>query len=1199
MAANVSGEYRIFRYYEGLCSSGDFPKEIAKVLALGVKTKAVYDLDGKVIGEPSVIRNKNWDIVYPAPGDTYDLDNLTTEEYVKKIEDQVNKITDTVILKTTTTPKDIEVDNVDDLTIDNDTNKTSLTMYLEIYHPTYLADPEQYPLDCERKGIIPKLITKEMYQAPYEVTVAVEEPIYTNEICKVEHCDDTSVGSKDMTYDECDKYVSKFNNIFGDTRCAVPSQSGTSTNFEINSAYLTKIKQNDSDLYNLLLNYINSEGIEPKEYTALNSVRVEIMREANVYTMIFESVKSLTIYTIPQGSSYNVAHKPLDRLIPELSLDGIYIPISSDSFHTDGNTIYFDKEIVFEASTDGVLVIRYNYEHSSDDTIFDRTTLLNNHYVLMRMFDHINDEHTGPKENVYNSNGEVIKINSHISPWSKLSWYQDFEEVMVDTIDSDIATNNIHDGTLYVPLETVGLNADTKIRYWINTNNDRFSLIVMGNPSMDYERDRHLISACYCGRIDSFERPKKDDSGFINDTAGNFALFTSSSTEPCDTTLTMEESPYPLIHYELTEDMLKNNNYDTSKLEQFKKSCPWHSPCVPAQTGTAQVYYIQLSDKTYFDRTEWPRYVIVNEQGMPISPCLAAFKRNFVIASGKSDLLELTIDTKYAYCDSTYTIYVTFGYYKEKYVLNSGVVRDVFGNIVNVEKVKDYGVNTSDGVTSISMYHTRSKAYYQKHHMLYATTEEYMSKVMYGKSSYTGEYYADRIKVTHSNDGPRGILSDLLVIDSNSLYAMDELVINKDFEKDDEQYEETFVYFPITAPYSPLSDSPNSLYGFAIKKEEREPVYTDENKILQIAGQQLDTIAANFVPVTKDIGPDKLLNVTANGCTVNWELKSGSVWYDVKTNKRPDDETPLRLAVKNTKEYQGSFIEVDGEEVLDTITPVEGIIVTPMSKEESESDYPSSTDACYIRLAGFNIITDGPSDQTFAYGISDTEIPSIGRNAKIKACINDGLKAKDGSMHDNSVTFEYNIEDMPFVSVIGELNAPLDPDTPIRLVGAHPDKYLILYDIDYTQIPVIPATADMPASEATVPTYSILQYACIPLNKANTTESKNALLRYPCTFSITTEGGKGTYSLNKVDGHNTYINAILPYDSTAHVGILADSGYAFKKATIVDSDTGIEIDEITTLSNITVGEGVTMQGIDVSLDRNKRMNVIFEPVTTP
>ena len=164
---------------------------------------------------------------------------------------------------------------------------------------------------------------------------------------------------------------------------------------------------------------------------------------------------------------------------------------------------------------------------------------------------------------------------------------------------------------------------------------------------------------------------------------------------------------------------------------------------------------------------------------------------------GKADLLQLTVDPTYVTYDDTYTIFVCFSHYQEKFVINSGVSRDVFGNVIDVDKINDYGINTSDGVTSIMMYHTRSKAYYQRHHMMFATTEEYMSKVMYGKSSYTGEYYADRIKVTHSNDGPRGTLSDLLIIDSSSLYALDELVINKDFKKDPTEYEETFIYFPV------------------------------------------------------------------------------------------------------------------------------------------------------------------------------------------------------------------------------------------------------------------------------------------------------------------------------------------------------------------------------------------------------------------
>ena len=87
MAANANSESKIFKYYEGMCSSSDFPKEIAKILALGVKSKAVKDIDGNVLEEPFILRSKNWDIVYPAPDSSLnlDLDNLTTDEYKDKI----------------------------------------------------------------------------------------------------------------------------------------------------------------------------------------------------------------------------------------------------------------------------------------------------------------------------------------------------------------------------------------------------------------------------------------------------------------------------------------------------------------------------------------------------------------------------------------------------------------------------------------------------------------------------------------------------------------------------------------------------------------------------------------------------------------------------------------------------------------------------------------------------------------------------------------------------------------------------------------------------------------------------------------------------------------------------------------------------------------------------------------------------------
>ena len=143
---------------------------------------------------------------------------------------------------------------------------------------------------------------------------------------------------------------------------------------------------------------------------------------------------------------------------------------------------------------------------------------------------------------------------------------------------------------------------------------------------------------------------------------------------------------------------------------------------------------------------------------------------------------------------------------------------------------------------------------------MFTTTEEYMSKKMYGKSQYTGEYYADRIKVTHGNDGPRGMMNDILIIDSSSLYPFDELVINKDFEKDPNDYEETYIYFPVTAPFSPLSDSPNARYGLAIKEKEVEPKWADEHIILDMASQELANIASEaWWGITTDIYPTSII----------------------------------------------------------------------------------------------------------------------------------------------------------------------------------------------------------------------------------------------------------------------------------------------------------------------------------------------------
>ena len=1146
MAVNSNNvERKMFKYYEGLCSSADFTKEIAKVLALGVKTEAVKDIDGKILEEPLIIMSKNWDIVYPAPDSSLnlDLENLTIEQYKAKILNQVNKISDTVILKTTTTPKDLGDIEVDDFTVDPDSTKTSLTMYLEIYKPTYIANPEEYPLDCERKGIIPKLITKELYEESLKSQHATEENIYT--IATVDKKDDSTTGSIELRYADCDAYISKINNIYGNTSFSIPSTDGNSTSIEITTAYLTKIKQDDAELYDLILNTLDGgEGIEPKTYALLNSLTLEIIKEGDIYTMMFEGIKKLTTYSIPKGTIYTVNHIPTETLTPEYYLDGTYIPIDSSLYHVDNQNIIFDDNISFEASTEGVLVVRYTYETDGQDIISDRVTLLNNHYVLMRLFDNINEEQNGPMDNVYNASGEITQTNSHVSPWSKLSWYQDFEEVMIDTIDSDASITSIHDGSVLVPMETAGLNADTKMRYWINTSNNRFSLIVMGNPSLDYERDRHLISACYCGSIESFEKSE-------NDTAGNFALFTSSSTEPCNTILDTEQITYNMQNYSLSENEITNESYDEEEFNEFVTNCPWSSPCT-----NSQVYYIQLTDKTYFNREKWPKYVIIDSFGKPVTPLTSAYKRNFIMNDGKADVLQLTVDPNHENYDDTYTIVVSFSYYQEKFVITSGISRDVFGNVIDVDKIKDYGINTSDGVTSIMMYHTRSKAYYQKHHMLFATTEEYLSKVMYGKSSYTGEYYADRIKVTHGNDGPRGTLSDLLVIDSASLYALDELVVNKDHLKDPDEYEETFVFFPITAPYSPLSDSPNARYGLAIKKAEVEPKYTDEDIIIELAAQSLSNFTEHWKNVESNIHPRDMVDE----CSVYWSIEPNTAWIGDKNI--PYEYNPIQLAVTNTSEYRG-----------DIENPIKNIYSDDAIEDKDKPKLIQSntkvsvddTTLSYLKIEGFT----ANEGETIMYGISDEPIEEFGTGAQIKAVLYDGTEENE--------QFTYNIQGVPCTAEIGT-TLPTDA---IELINATPDKYLVLYSINKTKA----TQDDIKAGTASeiITKYTITKFACIPFKGKN---HDNELLQYPCSICVYIENGKGAM-IYKDKQVNVIANHLVEYNGAFELPLVPADGYKINKVTIVDAKNETTLEEITLFENIVVNDieykGIKQENISKDL----------------
>lgn len=1146
MAANTNSEYKVFKYYEGMCSSSDFPKEIAKILALGVKSKAVKDIDGNVLEEPFILRSKNWDIVYPTPDSSLnlDFDNLTTDEYRAKIENQVSKISDTVILRTDTTPKEFDESEVDDLSVDIDSNIKSRRMYLEIYKPTYIANPEEYPLDCERNGITPKVITKSMYEESFKTSHAVEDLLYTKVTPTLS--DDTSIGSLELNAEQTEAYVTQIQNVYGNTSAfSTPITDGATTSITINSDYLSKIKQSQADLYNMIICTLNNgEGIEPKIYSMLESLTVSIVKDGSVYTIMLESLRKLHTYQINAKTTMSVDHAPNEKLIPEFYLDGIYIPLDTTKYIVDGKDITFIEPVTFESSTDGLLVVRYEYSTKENSLITKRDTLLNNHYVLMRLFDNINEANDGPAENIYNASGDIIQTNSHISPWSKLSWYRDFEEVLIDTLDDDISINQIQNGTVFLPLETAGLNADTKIRYWINTNNDRFSLIVMGNPSLDYEKERHLISACYCGRIDSFDNS-------INDTAGNFALFTSSSTEPCNTVLKVEKREHKITDFVLSDKEAINGTYDVSALDEFIKSsndaqtCKLVGDCTP---NTGGQYNIVLSDKLYFNREEWPKYIIIDKAtGQPKTGLTQAFKRNFIMENGKASTLILTVQADHVNFDNDCSIYVAFSSYEEKFQITSGVSRDIFGNVVDVDKVKDYGNNTSDGVTSIMMYHTRSKAYYQKHHMMFATTEEYMSKVMYGKSSYTGEYYADRIKVTHGNDGPRGTLNDLLVIDSSSLYALDELVINKDFEKKPDECEETFVYFPITAPYSPLSDSPNARYGLAIKKQELEPIYEDETKILKIAVDELQQLTKEaWYPTTKNIIPRE---TTSNGCSVYWKILDGTndtentAW--IGDENTSSDYIPVKLSVINTSVYKGDTTNLIFPEELLTIN--------------SGSQVADKTNS-YVTLNNFT-----PNDGDIVmYGICTEEEAEelrkgLGIGAQIKVIMYDGCT--DAAYI--SEKFEYGIYGVPSTATIDK--ADLDGATDIKIEDAAPDKVLIIYSVKQETVDDVEKN-------------TITKYDLVALKKDS--GDKNTLLQYPCSIIANIDSGDGAIGFES-NALQKVVSESVDYDSTVNIVFVPEIGYTLDKV-IVTNPENTDADEILTSSDfVTIGshKGITLSNV--------------------
>ena len=1244
MAQNTTDEYRKFRYYEGVCSSDDFIKEIAKVVSLGVKTEPNKTADGQIQDPARPIKVKNWDIVYPMVSTSFEeynklssrdlylseeddvgLHSLNEERRIAKLENQISQIKNMVVLRTTTTPREISDDDKDDLSVSGDVDQASTTMYVQLFKPTYLANPEEYPLDAELQGLVPQLITKEMYKEArkstasviYDLAQLVTSPLkddgtldpdgdYSNVRYKTTY--DASgnplntgheglvTKKESLEFVDCVSHPYKRVDLFevngknGESVLAglnkygynigsantnpenselEPTENNRTKSIIIDNGTLSQIKQTNTTLYNFIYGICGlRSAFKDTDYASISSmiVKVSLVGEPGNtdfdYYVTISYQKKVEIYTISPGV-LNVLeeyqHEALDYIKPELYSEGRYVPLPDIYLGDPSKTVVnFENEKTLKFCLDkltdsnvlyGTIVLRFDYDKKNTYTdlkslqITDSVTLNNNHYCLIRMFDNPNSDFSGPEPNIIDENGVVTATNSHTSPWSKLSWYQDFEEIMMDQIDEDVSVTSVTDGTLLVPLETAGLTSDTRISYWINTNNDRFSLIVMGNPALDYERDRHLISSCYCGRIDSFENS-------INDVSGNFALYVSSSTTPCKTDMQSYTT-----HYHINRDFTNSwfetgavgvanehfSNYDKDIAKQYPKCIDRNANILEYYNNSSKIggvqklttlqsqgfdlYYVTITGNKFFNEGEQPRYMILNlsDPAHPVPVDLGngiyydtVAYRSFIYGASDSRSNQVAIYVNPINISPTvkdnYRICFNFGFYEEKFVITSGITRDSFGNVIDIQTIDDYGKNTSDGVTSVSMYHTRSKAFYQKHHFLFATTEEYMSKVMYGKSSYTGEYYADRIKITHGNDGPRGILCDTLVIDSSSLYPKDELVINKDFSKSKDDLEETFTYFPITAPFSPLADGPNARYGLALKKAEREPIYEDNIKILNIASNELMTRMGNLQIIT---GDTILPQQTENGCKIYWSIvkeeEHSSNW--IEDNTEIAENITINFADGNVKNVIGKYYDANNVDiVVDGFTPSDnngapGLLEAKLEKgNQKTQDFKS-----YVKLSSADehdpIVIDNSITHVF-YGYSNNRLSVKGSETKLTYLVDDGTDLQD-NIHEYSYLecFTDVEHEIPLTS-IKNAEGKLTSQYPLTLYNAHPSKYLNIFFVkDVAGSSYLKNNGtDTPD---TIYDRAIVNYISIPLHYADALDGENYifgksyfdLLQYPCNIT--------------------------------------------------------------------------------------------------
>lgn len=133
------------------------------------------------------------------------------------------------------------------------------------------------------------------------------------------------------------------------------------------------------------------------------------------------------------------------------------------------------------------------------------------------------------------------------------------------------------------------------------------------------------------------------------------------------------------------------------------------------------------------------------------------------------------------------------------------------------EVSKKYGEKTANCITDIGMFETRMGALFQSHLIKFSTGWEYSDKLFIGASQWTNKHHMSEIILTHSYDRERGKLQNVLIGNREAINHLD--ILAEDVQVSEETKTNKYVMFNINAPFSILNNTPNVLYGVALRKE--------------------------------------------------------------------------------------------------------------------------------------------------------------------------------------------------------------------------------------------------------------------------------------------------------------------------------------------------------------------------------------------